>query len=312
MTTYYPHKSWHIQPFTLLGDGDCATLLQFARQAVPLIVPDFLAAADGRQIQDDHIDWEYNDWITRYGDDVRGFDCQHREEFEPRAGGHAVDIVIVSAYGLPEGMKFEIECSRRWYDPRKMEMRVQVPDEIAEKLRLLFEETFGHQPPLASTGVSIAATSAYVALKVGAYPAAEMYANQILQVAPDHVEALMIIGAARSAQGDLVRAGQYLTRALEVDPKHVDALYNLGLVRMQSEQPQAAIDLYRRALDVEPDNHAVWYQLARAYEEADQPADALAAYREALRTSPNPDGAWHYTGLDFTKQAREAIARLEK
>ncbi|MBD3190353.1 MAG: hypothetical protein GF308_06900 [Candidatus Heimdallarchaeota archaeon] len=38
---------------------------------------------------------------------------------------------------------------------------------------------------------------------------------------------------------------------------------------------------------------------------------ALKAYEDAVRTNPNPHG-WWYTGMNFTKEAKEAIKRLKR
>jgi hypothetical protein len=54
----------------------------------------------------------------------------------------------------------------------------------------------------------------------------------------------------------------------------------------------------------------VLYQLGCSREASGDRAAALEAYAEAAARSPNPRGAWGCTGMDFTKQAREAVERL--
>jgi tetratricopeptide (TPR) repeat protein len=81
---------------------------------------------------------------------------------------------------------------------------------------------------------------------------------------------------------------------------------------MNRKEPEKGMEAFKRSLEIKPDNHPVLYQLGRALESLGQVDAALDAYRDAVRTSPNPDGYWHYTGMDLTDHAKEAITRLEK
>ena len=142
-------------------------------------------------------------------------------------------------------------------------------------------------------------------------------ANEILKLYPD-AEITFVGVKGRIEEKIVPREGyplktihvQYLTRALNHNPTNYDIYYNLGLIYMRREEYEEAIALYTRGLFQSEDNHAIHFQLARAFEAAEKIEYAREHYQKAIDTSPNPDGAWHYTGMDFTEQAREALKRL--
>ncbi len=303
-------QTCRIQPFRA-HDGDIEPLLAFARRAMPLLAPGWAAPTDWLCDDREGEAGAYDRRIRRQGDAQRGLEVVHDAGYEPRGGGHAVDRVTVTAYGLPDGVALRLECTRSWYDPRFVEVQAGGPAEAVAAVLDAFQREFGGRPALLPEEIPSELSSLHTALRAGAWAAVELRAGAILHLQPDEPAARFALGVARAAQGDLAAGEQHLLATLACQPDHYDALYNLGLVYLARGEPAQAIEALRRSLAIRPDNHAVLYQLGRALEAAGQRDEALIAYQDALRTSPNPAG-WHYTGLDFTSAAQKAVRRLAR
>jgi tetratricopeptide (TPR) repeat protein len=92
-------------------------------------------------------------------------------------------------------------------------------------------------------------------LKTGAYPAAEMLCESVLETMPDYRHALAGLGRVRVAQGRLDEAEALLARAAKVGPS-VTMLHELGDVRAMLGRADAE-DAYAMAEKVQDDQLAV-------------------------------------------------------
>ncbi|MBD3405191.1 MAG: tetratricopeptide repeat protein [Candidatus Lokiarchaeota archaeon] len=301
-----------VQPYKS-DDGDIDTLLKFLRTVTKIIDNSFNPPDSKFDKHSDSADYDFVEEKYKLGNQSIFFSIMHRMEFEAKYGGHAVDIVIIQSHGLSENQSISIEVSRRYSTPRFAKLSISVVDEnISKKIIEMFQKEFDARSQLDETDIKRHVTSALVAVRRGAWSGAESHAKIVLDNDPNNAEALLYLGIARAAQGDLTNAEKILKEVLEKDPSNYDAYYNLGLVYKNSDRLEESVILYQKGLEVNPDNHAIQFQLARAYEEIGNKEKALFYYREALRTSPNPDGAFHYTGMDFTTHSKDGIARLEK
>src|SRR5689334_4389349 len=84
-------------------------------------------------------------------------------------------------------------------------------------------------------------------------------------------------------RGDLGNAESIYRQILAAAPDHPDALHLLGVIKYQTNDNAAAIELIRRAIAVNP--HVSFYHnnLAGALSASGQHDQAVASYREALR-----------------------------
>lgn len=298
-----------IQPFRA-KDGDHLLLLEFAKRTLPLVDIAFEQDLISQEPEKRSEPYDYDMTIYRYGDDDRGVVITYRIGYEPKYGGHAEDRVLLKALGLPEHMFYELECTRYYHDPRFIEIRLCLDEGVGTDIINLFNEEFGKTIVLTPKEIENAIASARAALVHRAWSSAEKHARLVLKSDPMNAYALFTVGVALAAQGDEPSGEEYLRRALEQDPTNYDIYYNLGLMHMLRGEYDSAIALYIRGLIHSEDNHALYYQLARAYEAAGKIEDAINAFQRAIDTSPNPSGAFHYTGMDFTDNAREALERL--
>jgi Tfp pilus assembly protein PilF len=96
-----------------------------------------------------------------------------------------------------------------------------------------------------------------------------------------------------AAKGNLDEAQAYYKQVLELAPNNLDAEVGLAFVYAQKEDPAAALPLLQGALATDPTNIMAHYRLSTVYRRLGRPEDAkqeLAAYekykdlKEKLRT----------------------------
>ena len=172
----------------------------------------------------------------------------------------------------------------------------------------------------------------------GRFPeAAEIY-QEILRVAPDHVDALHFLGVAEHQAGRPEVALRHLDRALALAPDHPDALSNRGNVHRSLNRLDQAETDYRRALTLRPDEPttlgnlgtvlrargdyegaiavfraaiagkpelaSAWQNLAGALASLDRGAEAVAAYQQAARLSPGSADMYRDLGMALYTEGR--------
>jgi predicted TPR repeat methyltransferase len=126
----------------------------------------------------------------------------------------------------------------------------------------------------------------------GKYADAARVYLQILEVAPNHVDALHFMGVAEQQAGRSAAALEYLDRALALAPDHPDALCNRGNVhRVLGHLDQAEAD-YQHALDQRPDNPNALANLAIVIRARGDWEGAVAALRSVLARHPDHATAW--------------------
>jgi Tfp pilus assembly protein PilF len=115
-------------------------------------------------------------------------------------------------------------------------------------------------------------------------------------------------------QGDLQQAGVLYLEILEVEPNHFDALHLLGVYALQSGDPQAACDLIGRAVEVEPNEALAYSNLGVALQRLKRFDDALRSYQNALRIDPQHLTALNNCGSTLQEMRRfgEAVAFFER
>lgn len=155
------------------------------------------------------------------------------------------------------------------------------------------------------------ARDAASAIRSGNWTAAKRDAAAVLQFRPTDFETMFALGLAHAALDEFGPAEDLLRRVLAEVPAHVDALYCMGNLRLEQKNYLSAEEHLRKAVAVSPRNHPAWARLGFTLESMGRRREAIPAYENALETSPNPGGVFGYTGLDFTNEVLEALARLK-
>ncbi len=121
---------------------------------------------------------------------------------------------------------------------------------------------------------------------------------QALQIAIQHHNA-----------GQLQQAEILYRQILQVEPDHPDALHLLGVLALQVGQPDAAIELIGKALGKLPDNPDFLNNYAEACRLARRFAEAAAALQRALALRPNFPEGHNNLGNVYKEQGERAAAQ---
>ena len=175
--------------------------------------------------------------------------------------------------------------------------------------------------PTAPSGVPALFASASQHHRAGRLADAEKLYRQILQVDPQHADALHLLGVlahqlgrhegaadliakaiaqngkvpafhnnlgnALTAQGKWDEAAVCYVQAIFIKPDYAEAHYNLGVTLQAQGKPEAAATSYRRALSYKPNHAAAYGNLGNALQEQGKLDEAVVAYRKALSYRPD-------------------------
>jgi Flp pilus assembly protein TadD len=180
---------------------------------------------------------------------------------------------------------------------RRQEKRKQTADPSPQALelkRLLDEAVFHH--------------------RAGHFAQAEPLYQRILQVDPDHAEALHLLGLMAYQVGKLDQAGDLISRAIHSDSTKAPYFYNLGIVLQRLGRFHEAVTAYQQAVRLHPGYVEAHCNLGNVLKEQGKLEEAVAAYRKALAISPDYVDAHNNLGVVLEERGRydEAVASYER
>ena len=139
-----------------------------------------------------------------------------------------------------------------------------------------------------------AAVAAYRAGKSGE---AQAICAQVLALAPDHFDALHLLGLCALDAGRLDLAEQALTQAVAVEPRHVEALTNLGLVLFNQGRYEEARKVQERAIALKPNFATALTNLGNTLMRLGEIELAIALHDKALALKPDYADAYCNRGM---------------
>jgi tetratricopeptide (TPR) repeat protein len=112
----------------------------------------------------------------------------------------------------------------------------------------------------------------------------------------------------------LTRAEQGYLQILEVQPNHPEALFGLGTLMQQRGEYPAAENLWRTLLESHPNSLKTLFSLGNLYQAQNQLPQAIAAYRQILAIKPDAIAAHNNLGYALQKQGQweEAIHSYQR
>jgi tetratricopeptide (TPR) repeat protein len=113
---------------------------------------------------------------------------------------------------------------------------------------------------------------------------------------------------ARHGQGELNAAMAGYLEILELVPDHFDALHLLGVSHYQTGQAASAVELIQRAIALLPEQVAPYSNLGLAFQALQRPADALDSFSRGLRLDPNHIETLNNRGNTLNEMGRAADA----
>ena len=136
----------------------------------------------------------------------------------------------------------------------------------------------------------------------------------ILEIAPDHPDALHLKGMACYQKGDADSAEPLIRAAIQIRPDHRDYHSNYGLVLNQLGRTRDAVHSYKNALQIDPSFADAQLNLANAHIKLDETAEAEAALQTLLSQVPTHAEANNslgtvLSGLERYDEAKDAFQR---
>jgi tetratricopeptide (TPR) repeat protein len=125
--------------------------------------------------------------------------------------------------------------------------------------------------------------------QAGLRPAARAAWRAILDVIPQHSEAMARLGRLAWEDGDHAAALPLLERAVGGDVP-ASVWFDLGLVRQDLRDHKGAAGAYRRAIELKPDYAEAALNLGTALQESGDLDGAMRAYAQAYRLRPQTFG----------------------
>lgn len=134
--------------------------------------------------------------------------------------------------------------------------------------------------------------------------------REVLRRAPDHADALQLLGTLEGQDGHVAEAVALLRRSLDLDPRAIHARRNLAALLRQAGHLEEALSHYQHIWSVSPDETSR-VDLAHACNEVGNLLDdrgdlegAEAALRQALALCPDLAVAWSNLGDTLRRRGR--------
>lgn len=149
-----------------------------------------------------------------------------------------------------------------------------------------------------------------IAYQIGMHDVAAVFFSGVIEVAPHLADAHNNLGVVLMAQGQLAEAAASYQKAISLQPGHPNAHYNLGNAFKDQGRLDDAVASYRKAIVLTPENAPLFNNLGDVLQTQGKLTEAVANYRKALRINPNLAEVHHNLGdaLRELGQLDEAVA----
>jgi tetratricopeptide (TPR) repeat protein len=115
---------------------------------------------------------------------------------------------------------------------------------------------------------------------------AEKIYTRVLKAAPDHFDALNLLGTIKAQLGRMGEAHRLLSAAAKVNPRAAGVWANLGQVLLALKRNEEALECLDKARALDGNDIAIRNQRANALLSLGRAEDALAEFREVLARAP--------------------------
>ncbi len=153
---------------------------------------------------------------------------------------------------------------------------------------------------------------AYQALQSGDFAKASTLYQQVLDMEPRSVDALLGLGAIAAKEGRIEQAAQHYQRVLELEPRN--AFAQGGLIAIIGGADRQGSESRLKLLIAREPSSFLYFTLGNLYAEQGQWPGAEQAYFQAYQQQPdNPDYAFNLAvGLEHLGQTRLALDHYRK
>lgn len=128
--------------------------------------------------------------------------------------------------------------------------------------------------------------------------------RQILEIAPNHADAIHILGVIAAQSGDNGTALDWIDRAIRINPENAGFHNSRGNVLNAAGQAEQALACYQKAIELKPDFAGACYNLGVILGNLGRMDEAVSVYKRALGIAPNYAEALNGLGNIFREQGR--------
>jgi predicted O-linked N-acetylglucosamine transferase (SPINDLY family) len=139
--------------------------------------------------------------------------------------------------------------------------------------------------------------AAVAAYRAGRHAETQAICGQVLALAPDHFDALHLLGVSALDSGRPDLAVQTLTQAVAVEPRHAEALGNLGLALFGQKRYEEARKAQERAIALKPNFATAHTNLGNTLMRLGEAEQAVAAHERAIAVRPDYADAYCNKGM---------------
>lgn len=148
----------------------------------------------------------------------------------------------------------------------------------------------------------------------GRFAEALAFYQQVLNVQPTHIDALMMSSGALEKLGQLAACAQCLERVIALDPARFQCYFLLGVLAQRMEHTERAIAYYQQALTMQPDYVEANNNLGVVLKNLHRYEDAMACFQQVVAKLPDQPLALANLAecLKETGRLEEAVPTLRR
>jgi predicted O-linked N-acetylglucosamine transferase (SPINDLY family) len=160
----------------------------------------------------------------------------------------------------------------------------------------------GAQMATSSNAVVLELQAAIKHFQAGQFSEAESICQKLLQITPNHPEALYLLGLIAYDAKAYETAFNHVTQAKRINPSNPFYPNLLGSILCEQDKLDEAVTAHRLAISLKPDFAEALHNLGNAYQKQDKLNEAIASYQKAISIKPNYANAYSHLGRTFYKQ----------
>jgi len=142
----------------------------------------------------------------------------------------------------------------------------------------------------------------------GQLDAARKLYQQILELQPDHADALHLFGVTAHQQADYAQAIQFIQLSLKNNPRNFYALNNLGSALRESGLLNEALQCFQQACALKSDYAEAHSNIGNVHKDMSRSDEAILAYRHAASLNPALAEPWNNLALIYQKRKELDVA----
>jgi NADP-dependent 3-hydroxy acid dehydrogenase YdfG/Flp pilus assembly protein TadD len=144
----------------------------------------------------------------------------------------------------------------------------------------------------------------------GDFLAAKTYYERLAAASPDHADGHFRLGTVLAGHfpDKSAEALAHFQKAVQLNPAQAEAHYQIGLMTAETSSPETAEAAFRKTLELQSDHPFAWYDLALLYHRRSDAEGAYNAYHRAVVNNPELKTPQNDMAFEYHRAARNAKA----